>query len=61
MRDRDDFRNRFETRNQTSSAVKTASAGEVDRAIAKLVLAFNSATDATTDIRTAIQSQPAPV
>jgi len=43
MRDRDDFRSRFETRNQTSSAVKTiASAGEVDRAIAKLVLAFGT-------------------
>jgi len=43
MRDRDDFRSRFDTRNQTSSAVKTiASAGEVDRAIAKLVLAFGT-------------------
>ena len=43
MRDRDDFRSRFETRNQTSSAVKAiASAGEVDRAIAKLVLAFGT-------------------
>lgn len=41
MRDPDDFRRKAETRNQTSSAVRIiAGAGEVDRAIAKLVLAF---------------------
>jgi len=41
MRDRDDFRSGAETRNQTNSAVGIiAGAGEVDRAIAKLVLAF---------------------
>ena len=41
MGDRDDFCSRFETRNQTNLAVETiAGAGEVDRAIARLVLAF---------------------
>jgi hypothetical protein len=43
MRDRNDFRSGFETRNQTSTTVETiASAYEVDRAIAKLVLAFGT-------------------
>jgi hypothetical protein len=41
MCDSDDFRSRCETRNQTISAVETiAGASEVDRSIAKLVLAF---------------------
>ena len=40
---RDDFRSRYEPRDQTSSAVETiAGASEVDRAIAKLVLAFGT-------------------
>jgi ribosomal protein S18 acetylase RimI-like enzyme len=43
MDDRDDFRNRFEARDQTTSAVETITgASEVDRAIAKLVLAFGT-------------------
>jgi hypothetical protein len=43
MCDSDDFRSRCETRNQTISAVETiAGASEVDRAIAKLVLAFGT-------------------
>jgi len=43
MRDSDDLRSRYGTRNQTSSAVETiAGACEVDRAIAKLVLAFGT-------------------
>ena len=43
MGDRDDSRSRFETRNQTTLAVETiAGAGEVDRAIARLVLAFGA-------------------
>ena len=43
MRDRNDFRSRRETRNQTSTTVETiASAYEVDRAIAKLVLALGT-------------------
>ena len=43
MCDSDDFRNRCETRNQTISAVETiAGASEVDRSIAKLVLAFGT-------------------
>ncbi len=43
MRDSDDLPSRYGTRNQTSSAVETiAGACEVDRAIAKLVLAFGT-------------------
>jgi hypothetical protein len=43
MDDSDDFRSRFEARNQTTSAVETITgASEVDRAIAKLVLAFGT-------------------
>jgi len=43
MRDRDDFRSGPETRSQTSSSVEIiAGAGEFDRAIAKLVLAFGA-------------------
>jgi len=43
MRDRDDFRSGPETRNQVNSSVETiAGAGEIDRAIAKLVLAFGT-------------------
>jgi ribosomal protein S18 acetylase RimI-like enzyme len=39
----DDFRSRFEVRNQTTPAVETiAGASEVDRTIAKLVLAFGT-------------------
>src|SRR5215471_7838377 len=42
MRDRDDFHSGPETRNQTSSVETIAGAGEIDRAIAKLVLAFGT-------------------
>ena len=43
MRDRDDFRSRFETRNQTDSTVETITgASEFDHAIATLVLAFGT-------------------
>ena len=43
MRDRDNFRSRLETRNQTDSAVETITgASEFDHAIATLVLAFGT-------------------
>jgi hypothetical protein len=61
MGSRDDVRSRLEARNQTTSSVEIiAGAREVDRAIAKLVLAFGTASEQAR-LRQARRNAPAMV